>query len=240
MKKKVLLVAAIFTAAFFTTEVQAQDYKPVAGEKTVEVNFTPFGGSPISISGLKFRSFTSETSAFRLGINLAYSSTSEDPQLIDTDLDGENDEELVDKNSSFGIRLEPGIEKHFAGTERLSPYIGGVATIGFSKTTITDENYGDADLTDTSVEGEVYEDKTKDGSLDLGVRLVLGADWYFTEKMYLGVEVGYGVLYSSKNDTKYEYGVTIDPDNRPEDAPRGSDLKIGPTFNSALRLGYAF
>lgn len=232
MKKNVLLVAAIFTAAFFATEVQAQDYKPAAGEKTVEVNFTPFGGSPINISGLKFRSFTSETSAFRLGVNIAYSSTSADPEFQgpDNNADGINDFETIDKNSSLGIQLEPGIEKHFAGTDRLSPYFGGVLTIGYNSSTEKDQEY---DLADN----KVYEKTTKDGSLDLGLRAVLGADWYFTEKMYLGIEVGYGFLYSSLSDTKTESDV---PGSKEIETPRGSNFQIGATFNSALRLGYAF
>lgn len=238
MKKKVLLVAAIFTAAFFANEAQAQDFKPAAGDKTIEVNFTPFGGSPVSINGLKFRSFTSETSAFRLGINISYSSKSLDPNYegLDIDLDGIPDIETIDKNSSLGIHLEPGIEKHFAGTERLSPYVGGVVTIGFNKSTDKDQTYVD-DTNDGINNGNVYEIKTKDGSLDLGLRAVLGADWYFTQKMYLGVEVGYGFLYSSVSDTKVESDA---PNSKEIVTPRGSDFQIGATFNSALRLGYAF
>lgn len=253
MKKNVLLVAALFSAAFATTQLQAQDFKPAAGEKTLEVNFAPLGGSPISINELRFRSFTSATTALRLGISIAYSRENQAPVTDSSRNFGtptEPDylvEELVDYDSEMGITLMPGFEKHFAGTERLSPYIGGVATIGYYRSTSVQKAFGDADqtnTTDTKEEWDVYSRKAKDGSLDLGLNLVLGADWYFSPKIYLGMEVGFGFLYSSNSDLKVEYSdIELTDDQQKlweSETPQGSEFDLGPNYNAGIRLGYAF
>jgi hypothetical protein len=231
MKKKVLLVAAIVCAAI-SSNAQEVIFKPAAGEKTLEVNFTPLGGSPISINELKFRKFLSETTAFRLGISVAYSSNTADPTYAGPDVDGNGiaDFEEVDKNSSLGVSLSPGIEKHWSGTNRLSPYMGGYATIGYYSNTIKDEVYVPAP------EG-VYEFKTTSGRLEFGLNAVLGADWYFSPKIYLGTEVGFGVMYSNLSKVKNSSDL---PGSNDVETDRGSNIQIGPNFNSAIRLGFAF
>lgn len=231
MKKNVLLVAAIFCAAM-VSNAQNSNFKATSGDKTIEVNFTPLGGSPISINELKFRSFVDATTAFRLGVSVAFSSKSEDPTYAGPDADGDGigDFEEIDKNSSFGLTLKPGIEKHFGGTDRLSPYMGGYATIGYYTNTSKDQSYA------ATPEG-VYELKTTSGSLDLGLNAVLGADWYFSPKIFLGTEVGFGLLYTNLMKQKSSSDF---PNSKDVETERGSNFQIGPNFNAAIRLGFAF
>ncbi|MBK7298022.1 MAG: hypothetical protein IPI91_15940, partial [Flavobacteriales bacterium] len=52
---------------------------------------------------------------------------------ITQDEDGESDMlELKDKESSITIAVQPGLEKHMTGTDRLSPYIGGYLDLSFT------------------------------------------------------------------------------------------------------------
>src|SRR5690554_4274988 len=114
MKKKVLLVAAIAAGIFTTNELNAQDFKPAGGEKNIEVNFAPLGGNPISMNNLRFRYFASSDIAYRLGFSVSSSTTKD----ITANQGPNNDIDLEDKTSSFGFSINPGIEKHFEGTDR--------------------------------------------------------------------------------------------------------------------------
>src|SRR5699024_6114607 len=125
--------------------------------------------------------FISSDMAFRLGFSVSTSSTktpSEEP-------DGSTTVELEDKNSTFGVSINPGIEKHFAGTDRLSPYVGAVLNFTMINTKDVDQK-----LDPSTTTGDTYETETTGGSTSFGLNLVLGADWYFTKHMYMGTEVG--------------------------------------------------
>lgn len=223
MKKKVLLVAVIAAGIFTTNELNAQDFKPSGGEKNIEVNFTPLGNAPISISNLRFRYFASSDMAYRLGFSVS-SSSETGITLAGTD----NDVELEDKDSEFAVTLNPGIEKHFEGTDRLSPYVG--AELNF---TMINEKQTQEVLNDDG-DGVGGENETTDGSTLFGLNLVLGADWYFSEHIYMGTEVGFGFASTSYKDTEATSGSTTTT------TPNGSDFNFGPTFNSAIRLGFLF
>ena len=232
MKKKVLLIAAIAAGVFTTTSVNAQDdsFKPVGGEKNVEVNFTPLGGSPISINNLRFRYFMSSDMAFRVGFSVS-SSSSTTPEEV---MDGTEEVELEDKSSSFGVSINPGIEKHFAGTDRLSPYVGAV--LNFSMLNTKDVNQ---ELDGTTAEaGDTYESETTGGSTTFGLNLVLGADWYFSKSIYMGTEVGFGFSSTSMKDD--EVTNPGGPDTDTQTTINGSSFDLGPNFNSAIRLGFLF
>ncbi len=230
MKKRILFVAAIAAAVFTTENVNAQDMKPDAGAKNIEVNFTPLGGSPISINNLRLRYFKSSDMAFRVGLNVSSSSTT------DVNLGGGTDGtgELEDKSSEFGFGINLGFEKHWEGTDRLSPYWG--AEVGFSSLSTT-ETAQVNDGTGATVEGE-----TTGGSTTFGLNLLLGADFYFSPKIYLGTEVGFGFASTSEGDTETSNGGAANPTDGAAGttAPGGSSFNLGPNFNSAIRLGFIF
>ncbi len=72
--KKISLILGIASIFAFTAE--AQTNKQVAGSKSFEVMLAPLGGQPISLAnGIKFRSFSSETSAFRLSVFVGFNSS---------------------------------------------------------------------------------------------------------------------------------------------------------------------
>lgn len=224
MKKRVLLIAAIAAGVFTTSNLNAQEFKPAGGEKNIEVNFAPFGGSPININNLRFRYFSSSDMAIRVGVSVSSSSTT------NISLGGtNNDIELENKNSSFGFSINPGIEKHFEGTDRLSPYVGAEINFASSSTTQTQEQINGAG---DAVAGE---SEVKDGSTTLGLNLLVGADWYFSKHIYMGTEVGFGFATTSNADTENT------PVTGPSvSTPNGSSFNLGPNFNSRIRLGFLF
>lgn len=225
MKKVLFLTAAITLIA---GSVSAQ-YKPAAGERTLEVNFAPLGGSPITIGGIKLRSFRSETSALRLGVFLGYGSTTTVTQDENSTL---QQVELKDQEGSFDISIQPGIEKHFAGTERLSPYIGGVLNIGYGMTNkVEEEQVADQKVGTTT---------TKGGSLNLGLNAVAGFDYYVANKLYLGTEIGFGVAISNDLTKKVSYENITGATDTDSKVDTQSQFNIGPNVVGQLRLGWVF
>lgn len=222
--KKLMLVAVL---AGVTSFASAQ-FKPEGGQKTLEVNFTPLGGAPISINGIKLRMFNDATTAYRLGLNVNFASSK---TRTGTTADGSV--ELYDKASALGISLQPGIEKHMAGTTRLSPYIGGILDIGFQSSKDVSEFEG---ATANQVEETTI--KGANGFFRVGVNAVAGADYYVTNKVYIGVEIGYGLQLVNSATIKTETSVSGAP--TVEDQKPGSTFNFGPNFNGAFRLGYAF
>lgn len=229
MKKKVLLVAAIAAGIFTTNELNAQDFKPSGGEKNIEVNFAPLGGNPISINNLRFRYFSSSDMAIRVGFSVSSSSETTPSEVAD----GSTTVELEDKSSSFGLTINPGIEKHFEGTDRLSPYVGAV--LNFTTISTTDV---DQELDPSTATGDTYESETTGGSTTFGLNLVLGADWYFSKHIYMGTEVGFGFASTSMKDD--EVTNPGGPGTDTQTTINGSEFNLGPNFNSSIRLGFLF
>ena len=222
--KKLMLIAVFAGVATFASA----QFKPEAGQKTLEVNFAPLGGAPISINGIKLRMFNDATTAYRLGLNLNYASSK---TRTGTTADGSV--ELYDKASVLGISLQPGIEKHMAGTNRLSPYMGAVLDIGFQSSKDVSEFEGG-----TANQVEELTTKGTNGFFRLGANVVAGADYYITNKIYMGAELGYGLQLVNSATIKTESSVSGAPSI--DDQKPGSTFNFGPNFNGAFRLGWAF
>lgn len=91
-----------------------------------------------------------------------------------------------DSDMTYGVALGYGIENHLAGAERLSTYWGYGGSLGYAD---------GGDLTDD--EGGVVE---TDGTFAIGAGVFLGADYYIMPKVYIGLEMGYGLTLGSGND----------------------------------------
>ncbi len=211
------------------TVSQAQDFKPAGGEKNLEVQFAPLGGNPISIGGIRYRQFNSPTSAFRATAFLGYSSTSEVTQDEDK-TDGNNDEELKDRKTQFDFAIRPGIEKHFAGTDRLSPYVGAELDLAIRTTSETSERQDGSTIKKDKRTGN-------DAFTRFGVNAVAGFDYYFAKHVYVGAELGLGLGLTSPSKIKNK------PDGGTETESKVgnmSQLNFGPIVNSFIRLGFLF
>ena len=224
--KRALFLAAAVTLTAVTADAQ---YKPVAGERTLEVNFAPLGGTPLTMGGIRYRTFKSETTALRLSLFLGYGSTGTVTQDEDSELDLV---ELKDTETNFDISLQPGIEKHFAGTERISPYIGAVLAISYGTTTEKEQQQ--------VPDQEVGTVTTKGGTLGFGLNALAGFDYYIASKLYLGTELGFG-LAMTKDLTKK---ITNDNIEGAEDSESNVDnqskFNLGPNLIGQIRLGWVF
>ncbi len=220
--RKLIIVALALTSA---VALNAQDvYKQTGGEQNLEFQFAPLGGSPIGISGIKYRKFTDANTAWRAEVFLGFGSTT-DVTLANN---AENTE-LRDRNSNFDISIAGGIEKHWTGTDRLSPYYGGVVSLGFGNTNSRSEFLG----TGTDVE----ENTTKNGSLTVGLNALAGMDFYFADNIYLGAELGFGLAFTTMFDTVSES--TVEGVDAVE-TPNGGSFNIGPNVLPRIRLGFLF
>lgn len=228
--KKVILSMAVALACVTSANAQKQ----AGGEKNLEVQFAPLGESPMSISGIRLRIFNSESSAIRLGLNLGGSNTEVITQETDTEIDAL---ELIDVDKTFDFSIRPGYEMHFAGTDRLSPYVGAELVFGMSSATseiqtqYLDDN--DADQVMTTI--------VKGGTSTFGLNAVAGADFYFSDAIYLGAELSFG--FASTKDKEVE--ITFE---NPADGFKDSTTTLGnisgsgwgPSTQGTIRLGWLF
>lgn len=228
----------IFTT-FFTMIVslvcaqESNDYKPQASFYSIEVGLT--GGllnTSINLSEnslLRGRYFLSERSALRLGLNL---SSETDKTNYWESLGSKNKGVHNVMNKSATVNL--GYEQHFKGTSRLSSYIGGDVLLGFGRLT----EKGDQTNGERYIENYSF-NYTESGKTVLGVRGIVGTDYYFAKNLYLGLEIGLSIVKSFSGKTKLtktENGQTESYEIKSE----GSSLEIKPTVVSGIRLGFVF
>lgn len=236
MKKQILALSVIVIGA---TSVEAQtQYRPAGGEKNLELMLAPLGGSPISMAGIKYRTFSSATKAMRLGVFLGFNNSSTITQDADDDADML---ELKKKASTFTIAVQPGLEKHFTGTERLSPYFGGYLDLNYTSKNEKEE-------TQLSVGGnpEVGYTQTKSGSLGIGLNAVAGFDYYLAKSLYVGTELGFG-LSTTMPRTKKTETLGLNDDGTGTSTESGESkvdnerkFQVGPNVVGQLRLGWLF
>lgn len=177
--KKVFLIALGFFAFQTASAQESISYKPVKGTVTTEVGLNGgLNNAEVDLNDgvVKFRYFLKDDIALRAGLGLGSYK----------DVDYFNGGSETDKNSETNIKL--GIEKHFAGTNRLSTYAGAELIFGFGKET-SDESYDNGDY-------QNYEQK----SSGFGLGLFTGADYYIAKKLYLGVEAGLSFMSEKTKD----------------------------------------
>ena len=219
----------MFIALVATSVAGANAQKFQGGEKNLEVNFSPLSENPVAIDGIRFRMFNSESSAIRVGFSISgqkdvsvYS-----PQFVDYG-GGSNGSDvtipdLLETNRSFGFSIRPGYEKHFAGTDRLSPYVGAELAFSMERSTLTREFHdGNTAESDAAPEQrQVWDMTVTTGSSTLGLNALAGFDFYFTDNLYLGAEISLGLNRKSYRDRETE---ASNPDNYKFSAEAKGDI----------------
>jgi hypothetical protein len=267
MKK---LMFALALTALVTAGATAQ--KQMGDEHNIEVSFSPLSGSPIDATVIKYRNFLDDNRAFRLSFMLNNNSdtyvtaqegffSEEDPvspQLHD-----------IYGSTSFGIA--PGYEMHFDGTDNLSPYFAIEGYFMMGKNSYEQEFWGANDIENIGqLEKYVtWSYTTSQGYNRIGLNLLFGADYYFTDMMYVGFEAGLG--FGSTSVSNFEFSISdlvaynLEFDGAPnDDAPVAvagtydefdlyngttalpmnpgylSTSTLGNVFQGSLRLGFLF
>ena len=217
MKKIILLSVIIITTNLFGQK-QEQD------NVTLEFEFAPLGATPLKIGGLRGRYFISDLSAFRLSLLVGGTYTP-------TDTETEGSPTLTDKDRTLNFSINPGYEYHFDGTDKLSPYIGGELSYSMTSTKNSDESLISLDKIRTLT--------TKTSNSTIGLRILAGGDYYFTDKIYLGAELGFGFTRTGREKTSYELENGYTGEVAPEDSEGNSTtLTWGPNYQATIRLGF--
>lgn len=189
--KKILMTVALAATALVSAQAQSE-FKPLAGSVTTDFSLFANGifnqtESPVALGShagvnaglIKGRYFLQDNIALRLSLGLNNSSSTQkttDPVT-----------EATTKSNVFTFGL--GLEHHFGGTDRLSPYIGAELFLG-SATGSTKSVNSAATTISKNAPRFVF-----------GGDLLLGADYYVAPHVYLGVEAGLELLHASTGKT---------------------------------------
>ncbi|MCG8384167.1 MAG: hypothetical protein MJA30_01395 [Cytophagales bacterium] len=236
MKRSLALAIAMSFGALYaqdntttTTNTNIQnEFKPSAGNVSLEVQFEPFGDDPININGIRGRIFSSQRQAFRMNVFIGYDS---DTDITQQEVPDANLLELEDRTSTFTLNLRPGMEWHTKGTERLSPYFGFEVDFAIQWSRFRSENQEDLSV--------FYRTRiNENGFTRYGLNAIAGFDYYFAKRIFVGTEMGFGASVTRLRD------VTEDSDVpgfvEPEPLNRGGSFELGPNVNVDIRLGYVF
>lgn len=223
MKRKFLLLVAIILTN--VVAINAQDsYKPAPGSISVEVGFAPFGSSPIVSDGSLLGIYTlSEQLSVRLNLGFGIASTS-----WNNGEDGNN--KMANSSSASEFSILPGIIYSFAGTNRLTPYVGaelGLAS-SFSKNV---EELGTITATQTNVNGDITA---------FGLGAFTGFNYYFAKNLYVGAEVKLSLARYSLKNTEIEYSGSGAPYNPPSSKEKSNGFGLAIGAVPVIRLGWTF
>lgn len=215
--KKIFLIAVGFFAFQAANAQEDASYKPTTGTLTTEVLLT--GGLnaanfDLNGGGVKFRYFLKDDLAFRVGLGLDNEKTEAIAGTLTT----------TKKTAANTVKL--GVEKHFAGTNRLSTYGGADLMLGFGKNT-----------TDAIFDNGNY-NKLEQKRSGFGVAVFTGADYYIVKKVYLGVEAGLSFMTENLKDAKNSTKVGNVTNTTTTPGSKGNTLATD--VFGGVRLGYQF
>ncbi|EJF11784.1 BT1926 family outer membrane beta-barrel protein [Pontibacter sp. BAB1700] len=198
------------------TPSESKTYKPTTGDITTEVSVNLEYGTFLNGGQLRVRKFTAENKALRLGTSLDYTYSKMDAEVY---------------SSTFGISLVPGIERHFGGTNRLSPYIGVELPIGFRTSKYETDHY--------TVKGSTaYNSSADRANFNIGLNGLAGVDYYVAPRFYVGFELGAGVRYNKYNDIETTF--KRDLPNSSQELEGYHSISFSPFSTGGIRLGFVF
>ena len=221
MKKLILLLC--FAILFVTINAQKQD----EGSQTIEMEFSPLGSEPFKINALRYRYFLQDNLAIRGSIfmggkrNTTLSDTTGGMPMTKS------------RNGNFDFSIRPGIERHFEGTDKLSPYAGAELFLGLNFTKDNEESlWSDNKTIQTTI--------NKTSSSSFGTNIFMGADYYISDHLFLGAELGFGLLLDGRGKTKTSYENPEVPTQDSEIIGNTKQLNWGPNYQGTIRLGWVF
>lgn len=262
MKSLSLFSVLAALAIFVGGEALGQEAmnKQSGGEGNLEILFAPLGVSPIALSsvaavdenpamgGIKYRRFTSATTAWRLTFLIGFDTDKQEieegfsevmkhpgstARNVDQAMGEAKGSALTNKitltNSTMALMIAPGMEWHFASGPSLSPYMGGEVFVGYLSY-IENRDYEDP----------AYERKITDGTMAFGANAIAGMDWYFTGKIYMGLELAFGAQFSNHLNTKTTFSGEAPEFFEDSEVPNGNTFGVSPNAVGKIRLGFLF
>jgi len=218
-------------------------FKPVAEKLTLELNINPFSGE-LSLNNMlnqiKFRYFTSHDFAIRVGFNVNMIRK----EITTTNPYGTNPYTLAEDKKTSLLALNAGIEKHFPGTRRLSPYIGVELAAAFKSSNhiindgATETTIDNAWRTVTLVNNNFVYGYEEKAYLQFGANLIGGFDYYLARHFFLGYEFTFQFYNKEYNGVEITTVGTQIPQDNPD--TNENEFSVGPNLLNGIRIGYIF
>ncbi|GGG99068.1 hypothetical protein GCM10007415_38480 [Parapedobacter pyrenivorans] len=244
-KTSTLILAILACNALFAQTAQQDTSRLKAAAKTfgTELNFNPFNGQinlNNSLNQIKFRYFAKEDLALRLGFVVGMEKTLNDNQQPY----GTNSFRFKDEKSSSTYGVNAGIEKHFRGTLRLSPYIG--ADLTFTRRSLNQELIEGESILEIDGgwyqtvynNGNYYRSVLEYGYNRFGVAAFTGFDFYMAKNFFFGYEFNIAFAKTVYDEVEEQQkGTGSANENHYTDH---SDSSFGPRLTNGIRIGYIF
>jgi hypothetical protein len=167
----------IFTMAIGLMALGLYAQKPEKENITTELGVSlGNGGNTVNTFGINGRYFAKTDLALVLGLGASFS---QDVKNYAENTDGSGDEGTFTYQSRY-TELYLGAQKHFAGTSRLSPFVGADFLLGTEGT----HHEGDDAGTSGYVKNYSYERNAQ--SARAGIRAAVGFDFWVAKGLYIG------------------------------------------------------
>jgi outer membrane protein W len=225
MKKLGLLVSGIV----LSTALMAQ--KPESGAPSTLEGLIGWNASTLSFNApsLRYRYFLQDNIAVRVTLGINNTSTTDNFfENEDNNTGGTGTYETRNNGLTFGF----GGEYHFAGTNRLSPYVGADILFGSGKVSTDGQNADGVGFVDDYSEMSEYKTSM------FGVNLVAGTDFYFAQNFYFGLELGLG--WMSNKQKEGQTTVTFGGNTFMSKSNEATTSDFGNNVISTFRLGWRF
>lgn len=225
MKKLSLLVGGMLLAGVTLAQ------KPDASVPSTLEGQLGWNTSTLSFNApsLRYRYFLQDNIAVRVTLGMSNTHTTDNYFENESTNDG-NTGTYETKNN--GINAAIGAEYHFGGTDRLSPYAGVDIKFGSGKVTTDGQN------SDGNTYVASYSETSEAKTGTFGVNLVAGADYYFAENFYLGLELGLG--WNSMTQKEGESSVTSGNVTVTNKTNEAKSSYFGNNAIGTFRLGWRF
>lgn len=229
--KKLILTASILISSFSLSADEGLMLKPAKGNITTQVGIAVSTFmSPVNSFGFNGRYFLQDRLAIRASIIVDNSKTTDNFFENANGTGGSGSFTSSTSSKAFLI----GVEKHFAGTKRLSPYFSLDLGFGGGREKNEGENSDGTNFIGSYKESE---DIKFSG---LMVNAGLGFDYWFTDGMYIGAEysfLSFSSMTSKESTKEMTAGPTTTKVVTPESKSSGlSTLNAVPVFRLGWRI----
>lgn len=195
--KKYLIVFGMIAVSAIAGSAQdsanKSSVKPEKGSIALETGFSPFSvsGDNIRLNDGQIRAVYTVSDKIGIRLGLGFSANSEY-----YDNGQSKDEWAKTTESASRISITPGIIFNFAGTDKLTPYIGGEIIFATPSTTLVlEQDNSKMSATNASDDDGVGVFNT------FGVGAFSGFNYYFAKNLYVGAEVGISFTSESLKNT---------------------------------------
>ena len=233
MRKKILLIVifAIISIATFAQKPVGTNPFSIEGGLTINA----MTGQTFTAPDLRLRYFINDAISVRLGVMFNSNKTTDYIYGLNDDGFPVESKQGSFEQKDFSTQFSLGGAYHFAQKEKLSPYAGLDITFLSGSYNETWKN-SDQNLTafDENTNGHF-----KYKYSGFGFMIFAGADYYFAENIFIGLEIGIGM--SNDKDKSGEWSQTVGQTTTTVTTFQTyADSYFGNMFSQMIRLGWRF